>query len=157
MNIAKKAIDNIASTGIAYKEDHRSTKKCMVLAICTPCIIFSGFVRLISCPFQCLFNRDVSCNPVFACLTDSSLTMPSDECVFSSLNSVDDVVTLPIMTDEEQIEVLKYAANAIQNNTPIIKHRYAIATFVQPIMFTQTLSVNSTPSSVIVAVEKMKP
>lgn len=159
MNNAKKIIDNISSTGVAYEMNHRSTTKCMVLATCTPCIIYSVFVRLVSCPFQCICNHDVGCNPVFACLTDSKITIPSDNCINTAIVSVDSVsksASALQLTDAEEIEVLKYAANMIKNNTPIIKHRYAIADFVKPIMFKQTRMVNSTPSSVIIAVENIQ-
>lgn len=157
MDIAKTAIANIASTGVAYEMKHRTATKGLVFLSCTPCIIFSVLTRLISCPFQCLFNKDVSCNPAFACLIDSMLTMPSDRCVYEAVKNVDIVVKSPLtipMTDDEEIEVLKYAASMIRTTTNI-KHRYAIANFVEFIMLKQTKEVNSTPSSVITAAEKL--
>lgn len=158
MDIVKTAIDNISSTGIAYKNNHRTATKGLVLLSCTPCIIFSGLIRLLSCPFQCLCNKDICWNPIGACLIDSHLTMPSDRCIISAVEKVDIIIRTPIsdipMTLYEEIEVLKYAASMIQTTTNI-RNRYAIANFVKYIMLKHSTEVNSTPASVIIAAEKL--
>lgn len=135
--IVKDVIDNISETGVAYKEKNRGVQKTCVLVMCTPCIVFSTITRIISCPFQCIFNRDVGCNPCVACLTDSTLTMPSDKCIYTSYRNVDEILKLPIippLTNEEELEILRYAALTI-GKTKNVKHRYAISDFVKTLMF----------------------
>lgn len=66
MNTLKNAIDNISTTGIAYENKHHATSKGLFLLSYTPCIVYSVVVRMISCPFQFIFNKDVSCNPFYA-------------------------------------------------------------------------------------------
>lgn len=157
MDIAKIAIDNIALKGVAYKIKNRTVTKGMIMLTCTPCILFSGLIRVISCPFQCFFNKDVFCNPFYACLADSKLTMSSDKCIYEAIRNADAIVKSPLnitLTNEEEIEVLKYAASIIRS-TPNLQNRYAIANFVESIMLKQTKEVNSTPCSVIKAVLKL--
>lgn len=156
LKIAKSAIDNISSTGIAYEITNRKTTKCLLFLSCTPCVLFSTLTRIVSCPFQCLFNRNVSCNPFLACMTDSSLTFKSDDCICSAISAADKVVkttAVLTLTEEEEIEVLIYAAKIIQC-TPLIKCRYSIADFVKPIILKQTLFVSSTPANVIKSAEE---
>lgn len=156
LKIAKSAIDNISSTGIAYEITNRKTTKCLLFLSCTPCVLFSTLTRLVSCPFQCLFNRNVSCNPFLACMTDSSLTFKSDDCICSAISAADKVIkttAVLTLTEEEEIEVLIYAAKKIQC-TPLIKDRYSIADFVKPIILKQTLFASSTPANVIKSAEE---
>lgn len=156
IKIAKSAIDNISSTGIAYEIKHRKTTKCLLLLSCTPCVLFSTFARLLSCPFQCVLNKNVSCNPFLACLTDSVLTFKSDECICTAVSAADKVVKTTevlTLTEAEEIEILIYAAKSIQN-TPLMKYRYAIADFVKPIILKQTLFVSSTPANVIITADE---
>jgi len=133
MDIAKIAIDNIASTGVAYRMKNRTITKGMIVLTCTPCILFSGLIRVIYCPFQYFCNKDVFCNPVTSCLIDSKTTMSSDKCIYDAINNADAIFETPFnitLTNEEEIEVLKYAASII-HTTPNLQNRYAIANFVE--------------------------
>lgn len=74
------------------------------------------------------------------------------------MKTVDKVAILqhyidPPLTRGEEIEILRYAARVIQN-TPIMKHMYAIADFVQPILERCTNIVDSTPANIISIVNK---
>jgi hypothetical protein len=153
VEIVKGVIDNLSEYGVAYKKKHRCLKKTCVFVSCTPCILFSTFVRIIYCPFQCIFNKEVKYNPIISCLIDSKLSMASDNCIYMSIKGVDETMKLPIMpllTNEQEIEVILYAADVIKK-TKKIPNQYSISDFICILMFKHAAidTAQCTPAAVL--------
>lgn len=147
--VAKETIDWAISNGSLYVQQGRKRAKCCLTVCVSPCFAYSTFARLVSCPFQCLFNSRVSCNPIFACLTDSQITIPSDRCIQNVYKQVDEKRTVnSSLNDAVNREIIKYAAAKIEAATnPKIK--YVIAEAVQSVTWALTFSRNVTPGMIV--------
>ena len=152
---AKATIDFVIANGSVYINKNRKTTKCCLAISLTPCGIYSIVARIISCPFQCLFNPRISCNPLLACLSDSSITMASDKCISGSCDNVDKKRTVSVsMLDSVNQEIIFYAAAKIQANDPKIK--YAITDAVHDIM-RRYKKGDITPDLIVRVVALLKP
>lgn len=150
---AKLVIDDIAKSGNNYVIANDINRKCLNLFIpieCMPCIAYSTVVRIISCPFQCLLNRQTHCNPLASLLTDSTLTMNSDKCIFTKWerNNKKQYIESHILNDNDCKELIVYTSKKIEE-VNAIKIKYALADALTNVTYKLYFKRYPTPSDII--------
>lgn len=154
---AKLVIDNIAITGNNYANSNRVCLNLTFPIKCMPCLLYSTIVRLICCPFQCLLNRDVHCNPLFALLVDSNLSMNSDKCLFTKWKTDNKKLHIDskLLSEDECKELIVYASEKIEG-VRIVKTKYSIADSVSDISYRLSFRAYATPDHILNLAKKYK-
>jgi hypothetical protein len=143
----KHVIDLIIEKGDNYKNKNRTVTKVYFSFCCLPCILYSTTVRILSCPFQCIFNNQTRCNPLAACLIGSCITDNSDVCLCATLDTIDEKHKIgykDMLTREEKIEILNYISEKI-STIQDVKIQYALCDYVSNLMICRNL----TPDAII--------
>jgi len=156
---AKQIIDYTATHGTnkRYSKAKRIGNGVCLTICCSPCFIWSTVVRAVSCPFQCMFNSKVGCNPLAALLRDSCITTKSDECISTGFDSLDEkLVVVTMENNHDNFEIILYAAAKIRATTDK-RIWYAIADAMQPIMRTVTYTTCVSPNTILKAAESVAP
>lgn len=151
--ITTLVIDDIAKSGNNYaiaNDMHRTCRNLLIPIECMPCIAYSMVIRIISCPFQCLLSRHTQCNPIASLLTDSTLTMNSDKCIFKKweTNNKKQFIESHILSDDECRQLIVYTSKKIEE-VNAIKIKYALADALTNVTYKLYYKRYPTPSDII--------
>jgi hypothetical protein len=146
----KEIIDIIESKGNAYKHENRCQKKCGLTFLYIPCIFYSTTVRILICPFNCVFNKNTQCNPISSILIGTSVTLNSDKCIMNGCEKINEKykITNLHLNKMEVREIVIYAANKIKTNTNM-KTKYEIADYIGSLTFKINYKLYPTPYDII--------
>lgn len=138
-----------------YSTPSRVTSHVCIPLACSPCIAWSTIARVLSCPFNCLFNKHTACNPISSLLTDSALTQTSDTCISSVYDHIDEKHSIRhIVPDESANEIIIYAAKKIRE-TPSTKVQYLICDVISPLLLYNYSIARPTPSGIVELADKL--
>lgn len=146
---AKVMIDDVALYGHNYKHNDRCARIGVASCLMSPCITFSALGRLLLCPFQCICNDKVFCNPIYSMLIGSCITDNSDKFLIRVYSDINRKNVLGYCFNEKCAkEIILYAAEKIRNSTKT-GTKYAIADCVSQLMNIVSNVINSTPHDVL--------
>ena len=154
----KRVIDLVCSQRSGYHlSSNRRALKCCTSFCLLPCFCFSILSRFLLCPFQCISNREVGCNPLYACLIDSDLSHKSDRIIIDSYEYIDKKHRVLFHANVSEYEpAILYAADKI-SSTDDIKLQYMICEVMNEIFYLYTHGTSSlSPSSIVSLAEKIR-
>jgi len=130
----KEIIDIIESKGNAYKHENRCQKKCGLTFLYIPCIFYSTTVRILICPFNCVFNKNTQCNPISSILIGTSVTLNSDKCIMNGCEKINEKYKI---------------TNLHLNKNTNMKTKYEIADYIGSLTFKINYKLYPTPYDII--------
>lgn len=153
---AKKVIDDVIANRSIYVNTNRASKKMCIATCCSPCIFFSFVTRVLSCPFQCMFNPKTGCNPCIACVIDSRITQASDKCICNSCDEVDQKrIVLWSMYNEFNDQIILYAAEKIVEADDVVI-KYAITDCVISVVQFMSPVRDITPMTILALANQVR-